>query len=81
MATISIKPAQFDELSALARIGEKTFRQTFASSNDPDDFEAYLDKAFALEQLSIEMNDPETSFSFAKVDHNIVGYLKTALSD
>jgi ribosomal protein S18 acetylase RimI-like enzyme len=77
MTIMSIQSVQRDELPALARIAGKTFRQTFASSNDPKDFEAYLSKAFAQEQLSIELNDHETSFSFAKVDGKIVGYLKT----
>ena len=77
MAISSIEPVQPGELSALAAIGEKTFRQTFASSNDPKEFEAYLENAFAQEQLSRELNDPETSFFFAKVDGEIVGYLKT----
>lgn len=77
MAIISIEPVQLDELFALASIGEKTFRQTFASSNDPKEFEAYLDKAFAHEQLSLEISDPEASFFFAKVNGEIVGYLKT----
>ena len=77
MANISIQPVELDDLSALAQIGAKTFSQTFASSNDPTDFEAYLDKAFATGQLSIEMSNPEASFSFAKVEGKIVGYLKT----
>ena len=77
MGNISIQPVQLYELSTLARIGEKTFRQTFASSNDPKDLEAYLDKAFAHKQLLLEIENPEASFSFAKVDSKVVGYLKT----
>lgn len=77
MASILIQPVQLDELPALAQIGEKTFRQTFASSNDESALEAYLDKAFAQSQLLLELRNPETSFSFAKVDSKVVGYLKT----
>lgn len=77
MGNISIEPVLLDELSVLAQIGEKTFRQTFASSNEPKNFEAYLDKAFSQKQLLLEIENPEASFTFAKVDGKVVGYLKT----
>ena len=77
MANISIQPVQLNELSVLAQIGEKTFRQTFASSNDPNDLEAYLIEAFAHKQLLLELEKPEASFCFVKVEGKVVGYLKT----
>lgn len=76
MTSISIDKVQPDEVPALAEIGTKTFRQTFAHSNDPADFVAYLAKAFCLEQLSLELANPESGFWFARIDGELAGYLK-----
>lgn len=76
MTAIAIEPVQADEISALAAIGRKTFEQTFASANNPDDFATYLDRAFSREGISEEMSNPEARFFFARVGGRIAGYLK-----
>lgn len=76
MVHVAIDPVRLDELPTLAEIGRKTFEQTFAHSNDPQDFAAYLAQAFAHQQLASELANPEARFWFAKVDGAVAGYLK-----
>lgn len=76
MAAISIEPVKPDEVSALAEIGRRTFEQAFASGNDAAYLADYLDDAFSPDRLSRELRNPESKFFFARVDRQIVGYLK-----
>ena len=36
----------------------------------------YLEEAYSYEKLSAELNDPNSIFYFAKMDQNVIGYLK-----
>ena len=50
------------DLDRLISITRKTFIDAFAEDNNPDDFKAYMKRAFSKEQLLLEMADPQTSF-------------------
>lgn len=81
MTAISILPVQPEEVSILAAIGRRTFEQTFAAGNNPDDFAVYLDWAFSQEQLEQELKNPDSRFYFARIGDEIGGYLKTNTGD
>ncbi|WP_454598152.1 GNAT family N-acetyltransferase [Qipengyuania sp. SM2507] len=81
MNQISIEPVQAVEVAELARIGRQTFIDTFASGNSPDDMADYLDSAFSTDQLLREIGRPDTSFYFAKLDTEVIGYLKLNVGD
>ncbi|WFL76030.1 GNAT family N-acetyltransferase [Altererythrobacter arenosus] len=76
MTAISISRVHLDGLSTLADIGRRTFEQTFASGNNPEDFSAYLSRAFSHEQLSLELSNPGSRFYFAETANGVAGYLK-----
>ena len=67
--------ADADRLAALA---ERTFRDTFAEDNSPDDIEAYVRASFSPARLRAELADDANTFLLACMDgeEQPVGYAK-----
>lgn len=74
--SLNIVPVREAEIAALRDISEETFIEAFASANDPVHFKTYIDKAFTLAQISREWDMDGSQFYFAKLGHDIAGYLK-----
>ena len=64
------------ELPALRKLSIDTFVDTFSKQNNPTDIAAYLNRAFNENQLSLELDNPETCFYFISRGEEILGYLK-----
>jgi ribosomal protein S18 acetylase RimI-like enzyme len=64
------------EIEQLQKICKQTFYETFANQNTEENMHRYLDESFSHEQLTIELTNPNTEFYFAKLDNEIIGYLK-----
>ncbi len=64
------------DLVLLRDTGLRAFSEAFESMNNPEDFAAYIDKAFDLQQLLRELMNPASAFYFAKNGDEVVGYLK-----
>lgn len=60
----------------LREIGIQTFKETFAKDNTPENLENYLNTNFNIEHLKNELNHPDSSFYFAKLNDKFIGYLK-----
>jgi diamine N-acetyltransferase len=60
----------------LVEFAARIYYQTFASSNTPDNMQAYLDTAFTLPQFKAELNDPRAIFVLAEVEGRLAGYAK-----
>jgi ribosomal protein S18 acetylase RimI-like enzyme len=73
---ITITPVGIHELEKLQAISRITFSQTFDAHNLAEDMEAYLNTSFAIDKLSVELNNPHSAFYFAKDGDKVVGYLK-----
>jgi ribosomal protein S18 acetylase RimI-like enzyme len=73
---VVVRKIDLEDLSQLQKIGKTTFAETFAEHNTKEDLEKYLDESFSNEKLSSELNSPHSSFYFAEIDNNVVGYLK-----
>jgi ribosomal protein S18 acetylase RimI-like enzyme len=64
------------DLLALQEISRQTFFDTFGEVNTIEDMNHYLEVNLSLEQLTLELNNPFTSFYFAKNSQEILAYLK-----
>ena len=64
------------DIETLVRISLETFVDAFEKDNDPEDFKAYTDIAFAQSTLTLQLNDPHSSFYFLYMDEHLVGYFK-----
>ena len=76
MAPISIRKIGLEELEQLQHISRQTFTETFAASSDPDNLQKYLNEAYSTEKLREELNHPDSTFYFAELEGNPLGYLK-----
>ena len=71
-----IRKINIDYLSQLQKIGKETFTETFTEHNTKEDLDKYLEESFSNEKLSLELDNPYSSFYFAALEDNVVGYLK-----
>lgn len=58
----------------LAALGRRTFVETFAADNTPEDMAAYLAHAYGAEQQGAELALPDAAFLIAEVDGAVAGY-------
>lgn len=64
------------DLEELLRISRKTFIDAFEAVNEPEDFWAYMDKAFSRESLTEQLNNKNVHFYFAFLNDELTGYFK-----
>jgi diamine N-acetyltransferase len=64
----------------LSKLGAKTFFDSFAKDNLPENIEAYLKKSFAPEIQLQEIARPEVIFLIAESDEIPVGYAQLILN-
>ena len=69
------------DLTSLQSISRQTFLETFADTNSEENMTKYLDTAYALEKLALELASPSSEFYFAEIDATVVGYLKVNFGD
>ena len=73
---LTLKKCGPEDLVRLRDISIKTYWETFAPQNTPENMDAYLRQAFAPAQLRAELADPNSDFFFLYADGTLVGYLK-----
>ncbi|MBT2659083.1 GNAT family N-acetyltransferase [Bacillus sp. ISL-18] len=74
--TLTIKKCTHDDLAMLQEISYETFNETFKHQNSPENMNAYLEKAFNLNQLEKELANSSSQFYFVYVNSEVAGYLK-----
>jgi ribosomal protein S18 acetylase RimI-like enzyme len=62
------------DANLLSEVGARTFSDTFAADNTPEDLAAYLATSFNVAQQMAELEDPASTFLIAEVDRSAVGY-------
>ncbi|MEY2648695.1 MAG: hypothetical protein RL282_1408 [Bacteroidota bacterium] len=73
---VKIHQAGIDELEELQQISRTTFTETFSVHNSEENMRNYLRDNLSLEKLGEELNNPESSFYFAEMKDQVIGYLK-----
>jgi len=71
-----IRRAKAEDASLLATLGARTFAETFAADNTPEDMSHYLAASFSVAQQTAELADPASTFLIAEVDGVAAGYAK-----
>jgi len=69
-----IRRGKARDAALLADLGARTFAETFAPDNSPEDMAAYLKTAFSPAQQTTELADHETLFLIAESQGVAVGY-------
>ena len=75
-SAINIRHATAADAALLAELGARTFNETFAADNRPEDVAAYLASAFSVEQTERELSDPRSTWLVAEIDGAAAGYAK-----
>lgn len=73
---IAIRRADAGDARLLAELGARTFRETFAADNRPEDMDAYVGSAFSVERTAAELSDPRSVWLVAELDGRAAGYAK-----
>lgn len=75
-ADITVRRATLDDAKVLSQLGTRTFEETFAVDNKPEDMATYLASNFNLTQQTKELLDHASIFLIAEVDGAAAGYAK-----
>lgn len=74
--TAMIQKCALNDLQELQKISVETFTETFQEHNTPEHLQAYLEKAYHLDQLKQELANPQSQFFFIYIGQEAAGYLK-----
>ena len=76
MPSFSFRPGVAADARALAEFGARTFRDTFAAHNRPEDMDDYVSLAYGERQQSEELSDPRVSVIVAESEEGrMIGYV------
>lgn len=73
---ISLRYATAADNALLAEFGARTFSDSFAADNTPENMAAYLAASFSPEKQAAELADPGTIFMIAECEGKVIGYTK-----
>jgi ribosomal protein S18 acetylase RimI-like enzyme len=79
--TINIKKCTLEDSRELQEISYETFNETFKHQNSPEHINAYLERAFDLNQLEKELANSSSQFFFVCFNNEVAGYLKVNTDD
>ena len=71
---LTIRRGTLGDAGLLSELGARTFTETFAADNSPEDLAAYLATSFNVAQQTAELEDPGSTFLLAEVDGGAAGY-------
>ena len=72
--SIIIRAAVVTDATALAELAARTFRETFAADNRPEDMALHLAHAYGTSQQQKELVDPDIATLLVEVDGQLAGY-------
>jgi len=75
-AGVSIRAARPDDAETVAPLVRDIFIETFGPSNKPENIDAYVREAFAVEHVRAELEDPSTIALVADVDGQAAGFAR-----
>jgi GNAT superfamily N-acetyltransferase len=74
--SLTIRRGSVEDAALLSELGARTFAETFAAENTPEDMATYIETSFNVERVTAELQDPASVFLIAEVDGRAAGYAK-----
>ncbi len=74
MTFITMRRAVLSDASTLAGLAARTFAETFAADNSPENLQAYLSECFGLAQKTAELMDPDVTSLLTIRDDEAIGF-------
>jgi len=75
-STFHIRPARAGDAALLADLGRRTFTETFADSNTPEDLRRFLDETYGEALQSLELAEPEAWHLLLEADGEAAGFAR-----
>jgi len=76
MNDVTIRRGTVEDAGLLSELAARTFSETFAADNTPEDLAEYIATSFNIARLTSELEDPASNFLIAEVDGNAAGYAR-----
>ena len=76
MMELVLRKCCLQDLDSLRELSIKTYWETYAPQNTPENMDAYIKAAFHVDQLHRELTDPNSDFFFLYADGLLAGYIK-----
>lgn len=73
---LTIRRGTIEDAALLSELGARTFSETFAAVNTPENLEAYMAASFNVAQQTAELQDPASTFLIAEVEGRAAGYAR-----
>jgi len=80
-SALAIRRGTVVDAGLLSELGARTFTETFAADNTPEDLAAYLAASFSVEQQTAELEDPASTILIAEVDGCAAGYAQLRVGE
>ena len=77
--TVNLRYATTSDARLLSELGAKTFHDTFARDNTPENMAAYLKRSFSPEIQLAELSATENIFLIAEVENEPIGFAQLIL--
>lgn len=77
---MNIRYGTTDDAKMLSKLGAKTFYDTFAKDNTPENIEAYLKISFSPEIQFNELSDPDNIFLIVESENTPIGYAQLVMN-
>ena len=72
--SVIIRAAVATDATALAELAARTFRETFAADNRPEDMAVHIAHAYGASQQQRELVDPNIATLLVEIDGELAGY-------
>jgi diamine N-acetyltransferase len=77
---MKIRYGTIQDAKMLSELGARTFYDTFAKDNTPENMDAYLKQSFSLETQYRELSEPDVVFLIAEFEDAPAGYAQLILN-
>ena len=78
--TAVIRLARVGDAAELAELGERSFRETFAADNRPEDIEAYVTVTYSLAKQRSDLLDPDRTTLLVHAGDQLIAYAQLRVS-
>src|SRR5688572_15810641 len=73
---ITTRRATMEDASLLSDISRRTFYDTFTGTCTETDMQSFLEDYFNIDQVKLELMNPQDHYYLAEAEGNLVGYLR-----
>jgi diamine N-acetyltransferase len=77
---MKLRYGNIHDATILSELGAKTFYDTFARDNTPENISLYMKKSFSIEIQLNELSRPDIIFLIAELEEEPVGYAKLKMN-